>query len=251
MTRKGYSHRHYRSLHQARDITYFEVKLKETDLAIGVDRESFAQELVDLAEKEVIKLRGDLETYIILSPEFRTSFIPVPALPGAPPIVRTMIQAATRAGVGPMAAVAGAIAEAVGKRLEKYVREVIVENGGDIYINGGKDRIIAIFAGESPFSNRIAVRVKAGETPLGICTSSGTVGPSVSLGRADAVVIKSAETALADAVATGAGNLVKDGEDLVNALDYARAIEGVQGVLLVRGEELAAWGNIEIVPLLA
>lgn len=248
MAKGEYSQRNYRGLYRASDLAYFQVKLKETDLAIAVDRKSFTAELIEMAEKEVIKLRGDLESYIALHPEFKTSFFPVVALPGAPPIARVMIAASARAGVGPMAAVAGAIAEAVGRCLERHVREVIVENGGDIYISTGRERKIAVFAGESPFSNRIAVKVKPRESPLGICTSSGTVGPSVSLGRADAAVIKSRDAALADAVATGAGNLVRDAGDLVKGLEYARSIEGVNGVLLVKGKEMAAWGEMEIAP---
>lgn len=249
MTERDYSRRLYRTLHHGRDLRYFEVRLKETDLAIGVDRERFSEDLAKMVEKEVIRLRGDLETYIALSPEFRTSFVPVPALPGAPPIARSMIAAATRAGVGPMAAVAGAIAGAVGAILANHCSEVIVENGGDIYLNGSRDRMVAVFAGESPFSNRIGLRVKGREMPVGVCTSSGTVGPSVSLGRADAAIIKAGDVALADAVATGAGNLVQEASDLPKALDYARAITGVRGVLLVKGDRLAVWGDMEIVPV--
>ncbi|ADI01517.1 MAG TPA: UPF0280 family protein [Syntrophothermus lipocalidus] len=249
MVQNDYSRRKYRIFYQASDLIYFQVKLKETDLAIGVDRESFNDGLVELAERTVIKLRGDLESYIILSPEFRTSFAPVPALPGAPPVAMSMIRAAAVAGVGPMAAVAGAIAEAVGKELESRVREVVVENGGDIYLSGKHDRIIGIFAGESPFSNRIGLKVGGAEMPVGVCTSSATVGPSVSLGRADAAVIKAKSAALADAVATGAGNLVQGESDLVKALEYAKGIDGVLGVIVIKKDKLAAWGEMEIIPL--
>lgn len=249
MAGSDYSKRSYRTLYQASDLTYFQVKLKETDLAIGVDRESFDEELVELVEKTVIRLRGDLESYIALSPEFRTSFVPVPALPGAPSVVMSMVRAAAKAGVGPMAAVAGAIAQEVGRKLELRVREVVVENGGDIYLNGKRERIIGIFAGDSPFSNRIGLKIRGTEMPVGVCTSSGTVGPSVSLGRADAAVIKAKSAALADAVATGAGNLVQNESDLVKALEYAQAIDGVLGVIVIKKDKLAVWGEMEMIPL--
>ncbi len=249
MTIGDYSVRKYRTFFQASDLVYFQVKVKETDLAIGVDRESFDDGLVELVEKTVIKVRGDLESYIDLFPDFRASLIPVPVLQGAPPIAVVMTKAAAMAGVGPMAAVAGAIAQEVGQQLEPRVREVIVENGGDIYLSGSQDRIIGIFAADSPFSNRIGLRVSGDEMPLGVCTSSGTVGPSLSLGRADAAVIKAKDAALADAVATGAGNLVQEEDDLMKAIEYAQSVKGVLGIIVIKRDKLAAWGEMEILPL--
>jgi ApbE superfamily uncharacterized protein (UPF0280 family) len=120
-----------------------------------------------------------------------------------------MAEAASIAGVGPMAAVAGAVASFLGQVLGSCSREVIVENGGDIYLRSAHERVVAVFAGDSPFSYKIGLRVKPEDTPAGICTSSGTVGHSLSFGNADAVVIKGESAILADAVATQAGNLIK------------------------------------------
>ncbi|MEN6461914.1 MAG: UPF0280 family protein [Syntrophomonas sp.] len=248
-TGKGYVKRDYRSLHEASNLRYFNVTIKETDLAIGVDQESYADSLLSVCQKEIIRLRGDLETYISLHPEFRTTFFPIDLLPGAPKIACIMAKAALKAGVGPMAAVAGTIAQAVGEKLGEYVNEVIVENGGDIYIKTIHERVVAVFAGESKFSNRIGIKINTGESPLGICTSSATVGPSISLGRADAMVIKGVDAALADAVASGAGNQVQTEEDLVKAIKFAQNINGITGVLAIKGDKMAAWGSIEIVPL--
>lgn len=244
-----YVKRDYRSLHKGKDLHYFHLSLKETDLAIGVDSESYTNSLLSLCEQEVRKLRADLETYINLHHEFRTSFEPITLLPGAPPLAVTMARAAFQAGVGPMAAVAGAFAQAVGEKLRTHVRDIIVENGGDIYIYSSSDRLISVFAGQSKFSKKIAVKVQASESPLGICTSSGTVGPSVSLGKADAVVIKGVNAALADAAATGAANRVQTAEDLLLAVDYVKTIKGITGILAIKDDRMAAWGNIEIVPL--
>jgi len=246
---EGYVNRHYRLLHEAGDLYYFNIRVKDSDLDIGVDVESYTDSLMALCQKELIRLRGELEDYISLHPGFKSSLFPVNLLPGAPSIAHQMAGAALIANVGPMAAVAGAFAQAVGEKLDSNTKEVIVENGGDIYLNSSRDRIIGIFAGRSKFSYQIGIRVRACENPTGICTSSGTVGPSLSFGKADAVVVKGMPVALADAVATGAGNLVKTEKDLMKAVDYAKNIKGVSGIIVIKNEKMAAWGEIEILPL--
>ena len=241
--------RSYRSLHKAKDLHYFNISLKETDLAIGVDMESYNDGLLSLCKQEVRRLRGDLETYISLHPDFRTSFEPLTLLPGAPPLAVIMARAAMQAAVGPMAAVAGALAEAIGQKLKRQVNEVVVENGGDLYIDSSRERLVSVFAGRSKFSHKIAIKVLPAESPLGICTSSGTVGPSISLGKADAVVIKGRNAALADAVATGAANRIQTEKDLLRAVEYVKTIKGITGILAIKDDRMAAWGNIEIVPI--
>jgi hypothetical protein len=84
---------------------------------------------------------------------------------------------------------------------------------------------------------------------MGVCTSSGTVGPSVSLGKADAVLIKAGSAALADAAASRAGNQVQTGNDLLKAVQAAQEVTGVQGILVIKDDKIAAWGDIEIVPI--
>lgn len=242
-----YVTRDYRALHVAKNLHYFQVRLKETDLAIAVDQVSYSDHLISLCQDEVRRLRADLEYYISRQPEFRTSFVPLVLLPDAPAIALHMAAAALKAEVGPMAAVAGAFAQAVGEKLMSQVQEVIVENGGDIYLNCQKERLVSVFAGNSRFSNKLALRIKAEDFPLGVCTSSGIVGPSISLGKADAVVILAADTALADAVATGAANLVQNKDDLMKAVGFAQTINGISGVLAIKDDKMAAWGKVEIV----
>lgn len=242
-------HRSYRSLHSGSDLRYFRVGLKETDLAIGVDKESYQDGLISVCEREIKRLRGGLEAFIDTQPEFKSSLAPINLLPGAPALAVSMAQAGWQAGVGPMAAVAGAFAETIGQMLKNRVTEVIVENGGDLYIATSKPRLVSVFAGQSPFTNKIAIRIEPGESPLGLCTSSGTVGPSISFGKADAVVIKGKNAALADAVATGAANRIQCQDDFTATIDYVKNIPGITGILAVVGDHLAAWGNIELVPL--
>jgi ApbE superfamily uncharacterized protein (UPF0280 family) len=246
---RDYVDRTYRSLHRAGDLHYFNIRIKQSDLAIGVDRKSYSDSLVPLCRQEVIRLRGELEDYIKLHPEFATSLVPLKILSGAPPLVQQMTRAAAVADVGPMAAVAGTLAQALGEKLKTRCQECVVENGGDIYLHSYRERKIAVFAGTSPFSYKIAIRVYPEESPLGICTSSGTVGPSLSFGKADAVVIKARDTAIADAVATAAANRVKTESDLLKAIKYVKSIEQVTGILVIKNDQMAAWGKIEITPL--
>jgi len=239
----------YRQLHGGQDLVYFTVKLNESDLAIGVDAASYSDSLISLCRQELICLRAQLESYIILHPEFRTSLCPIQLLPSAPPIACSMAEAAQLTGVGPMAAVAGAIAQAIGEKLDSIAESVIVENGGDIYLNSRRERVVAVYAGKSKFSQRVGIKISAEEQPLGICTSSGTVGPSLSFGTADAVVIKGYPASLADAAATRIGNMITSEEDLPQALQAAQGIPGVTGVLLIKNDTMAAWGAIELVPI--
>jgi hypothetical protein len=247
--RHDYVTRDYRAWHEGANLKYYRIKIRESDLAIGVDQQSYTDSLVSLSHQELARVRADLEDYIRLQPEFRTALEPLSLLAGAPDIVRIMSQAAWAAGVGPMAAVAGAISQRLGETLLEHCREVVVENGGDIFLHSESDRIIAVFAGASKFTGKIGIKIKAGETPAGVCTSSGTVGPSLSFGRADAVVIKAASAALADAAATAAANRVKTAGDLIKAIDLARDIKNITGILAIKDDTMGAWGDIEVVPL--
>ncbi|OFW31887.1 MAG: thiamine biosynthesis protein ApbE [Candidatus Aquicultor primus] len=228
----------------AEGLVPFEVRVQETDLLICA-----TDNLSAIAHELVIYYRALIEEFIERFPVFKTSFVPIEVPGNAPDIIKSMADAAKSAGVGPMAAVAGAISEYVGRALLEHADEVIVENGGDIFIKSNKDRKMGIYAGESPLSNRLAVAVKAVDTPLGICTSSGSVGHSTSFGKADAIVIFSADVALADAVATRVGNMVRTKEDIGKAIDFAQTVPGVEGVIIVIGDGLGGWGKFEFVPI--
>jgi hypothetical protein len=247
--KNGYVNRDYRILHQAGDMEYFNVKIKDSDLAIGIDCKSYKDDLQSICYRELARIRGELEDYIAFHPEFKASFVPLKLRPGAPEIASSMSRAASSAGVGPMAAVAGAFAQVIGEKLKSHANEIIVENGGDIYLDSSRRRIIAVFAGKSKFTYKIGINVSPQECPLGICTSSGTVGHSISLGKADAVVVKGMPVAVADAVATRVGNMIKTENDLLKAIDFVKNIQQVRGILAIKNDKMAAWGEIEIVPL--
>lgn len=239
-----YEPRFYRNQTFAKDLHSFEVRIKETDLFICANRDLTgpAYELARLH-------RGLLEEFIGKSPVFKETFVPIEVPKNAPDIVKTMADAAKLAGVGPMAAVAGSIAEYVGRGLLEYSDEVIVENGGDIFIKTARERKMGIYAGKSPLSNKLAISINPEDTPLGICTSSGTVGHSVSFGKADAVVIFSKSASLADATATKVGNLVHSKDDIQKAIEFAQSVPGIEGAIIVAGEGLGGWGRFEFIPM--
>lgn len=243
-----YRERVYRQDHRQEDLVHFQLSVKETDLDIGVRKERFSPELVKWIEETIKVCRRPLEDYIQRDPDFVNSLIPYEVLPDAPLIVRIMAEAGRLAGVGPMAAVAGAVSEWVGKEIAKRSRDVIVENGGDIFMRTSRIRRVGIFAADSPLSNRVAIEIRPEQTPLGICTSSGKVGHSLSFGQADAVVVLSPSVALADAVATAGGNSVKSLDDLEKTLEFAAGIEGVTGMVIIKDDRLAAWGNVKLIP---
>jgi hypothetical protein len=157
-----------------------------------------------------------------------------------------MASAAQQAGVGPFAAVAGALAEYVGQALRPLSAEVIVENGGDVFMASARRRILGIYAGTSPLSGKIALSIAPNQMPCGICTSSGTVGHSLSFGKADAVTVVAGSTALADACATALGNRIGGAGDIAGGLAWAEQIPGVDGALIIVGETIGAWGQIHL-----
>ena len=239
-----YEPRFYRYWIKDSDLASFEVTVKQTDLYIRSQHN-----LKDKALNSVLKHRAPLEAYIEHHPLFLTTLEPYQAEAEAPAIVKEMTRVSQLTGVGPMAAVAGAIAEAVGKDLLAFSSEVIVENGGDIFLKISKKRLVGIYAGQSAFTKKIALEITPRETPLGICTSSGTVGHSLSLGSADAVIALSSSVALADAAATALGNIVKDADDIPEAIDRAQSIEGLGGTVIIVGNKMGMWGKVRVVPL--
>ena len=236
-----YEPRTYRHWVEGRDLTSFNVTVKETDLYIRA-----TVNLKRKAHRLVLKYRHQLESYIERHPVFLTSLEPLPVAGDAPHIVRRMAEAAQIAGVGPMASVAGAIAEFVGYELDPFSPDIIVENGGDIYLKSSVKRIVGIYAGNSPLSGKIGLEINGGETPLGICTSSGTVGHSLSYGKADAVIVLSKSATIADAAATAIGNLINQPADINSGIELAKDMKGVSGVVIIKDDDIGLWGKVRI-----
>ncbi len=227
-------------------LVRFKVRHLETDLHVQA-RKDLASEV----SRWVIEARTAIEGYARRHPGFIESLVPLGDDPLAPPVVREMLLASRCCGVGPMASVAGAIAHQVGRRILERIpgSEVFVENGGDLFVHADSPFKVAVFAGTSPFSGKIAITVPGETGTFGICTSSGTVGHSRSFGRADAVTVVSRSASLSDAAATAIGNLISTARDISMGLDAMQGMEGVLGGLIIKGSRIGAWGGIELVPL--
>ena len=248
-----YKERFYRG-GQGRDknMRCFEVSVGETDLWIAVDRSSYSSDLEEFVKEQVQSLRRELEEYIVRDPEFKTALVPHRVMPGAPLAAVDMARAADLAGVGPMAGVAGMFARETGSLIlaRTGCRKLIVENGGDIYLAGSGSVTLSIFAGQSPLSERVGIRLNVRDR-MGVCTSSGTVGHSLSFGRADAVVVVSRDAVIADVFATSLCNRVQEPEDVAPTLEAAKLAEDVTGAVVILGKSIGAWGEIELVNLSA
>ena len=239
----SYQERTYRAI-ETSGLFSTVVKIAETDLHILAP-----QPVEDQALAAVSEARGVIEGYIRTHPTFLQSLEPLPMDKRAAAIIREMLAAGAATGVGPMAAVAGIIAEQVGKRLlAQGLAEVIVENGGDLYVARTQESTIAVYAGESPLNGKLGIRLLPEQMPCGVCCSSGTIGHSLSLGRADAVAVVAPSAALADAAATRLGNEVgRNKKSIQHALEVAKGIKGLAGVVIISGEHLGAWGDVELV----
>ena len=221
-----YEPRTYRHWVKGRDLISFSVVVRETDLYIRT-----TTNLKRKAHKLVVKYRGAVESYIERYPAFLTSLEPLAVGDDAPPIVRSMSEATQKVGVGPMASIAGAIAEFVGNDLLALSPEIILENGGDIYLKSLKKRLIGIYAGKSPLTGKIGLEIN---------------GHSLSYGKADAVVVLSKSATLADAAATSIGNLIAHPDDIPSGIEFAKGIEGLLGVIIIQDGKAGLWGEVKI-----
>lgn len=240
-----YEKRVYRELIKNSDLVTFNATYNESDLLVSAksDIKKTTLELIKNYYREV-------ENYIRKNSLFGRSFSPIEVEDEAPEIVKTMSFAGKIANVGPMAAVAGTIAEFVGQDLLEFTDEVIVENGGDIFIQTLRDRVVSIYAGKSKFTYKVGIRINRNKSPCGICTSSGVIGHSFSFGKADAAVVVSESAAVADAFATAIGNIVKTEKDIKNAIEFAKTKKSIRGVIIIVENKMGIYGDLDIVNLI-
>jgi len=242
MKASKYQRRFYRDWVKDKGLYVTQIIAKETDIRITANKavdKAFAQERINI-------YRWDIERYIDKDHHFLTALKPLPVELSAPLIIKEMADKSKKANVGPMSTVAGAICEFLGRDLlQKGYKDVIIENGGDVFLKTRKARLIGIYSGRSKLWDNLCLKIKPKDTPLGICTSSGTIGHSLSFGQADSVVILSKSTSLADAVATATCNRINFKQDLQKALDFARKIEGVLGAVIILKNNLVSWGKVE------
>jgi uncharacterized protein len=247
-----YEPRWYRRITDNDRFTSFQVEWLETDLWVGINTASYHPSIPSFILEQVKGLRNILNGYISKNESFLHSLVPIAPDMNACDEVNHMIMASTIAGIGPMSAVAGLFAETIGKAVIQQfnVQEIVIENGGDLFISVKKDIDILVYAGKSPFSNKIAVTIPQQFSPLGLCTSSGTVGHSLSFGKADAVMIACCDAAIADALATRFGNEIKTPPDIEKALKLSESFKEILSILVIMGDQIGIKGQFGVKPYL-
>ncbi len=223
----------------------FQVLVEQTDLLIVAEKDL----QVEIASY-VSQVRGEIKNWIMFHPEFAESLVPIEVPDSAPDLIRSMAKAAAVCGVGPMAAVAGAVAQAVGDRFVVDSPNILVENGGDTYLHSTRERVVALLA-EPDSGAKVGLKLEADAFPVALCASSGTIGHSLSLGTGDLVAVRATDARLADAAATALCNLLNSEADIDRVLKHAQALAefGLEGVFAQYDKKIAAWGELELVAL--
>lgn len=235
--------RFYRKTLSTEGLFSFQVEILESDLFIICDKDLKAE-----ARRELLKAREEIEVYIKGHTAFAESLAPMEVAGDAPQIVRNMADATRIYNVGPMAAVAGATAEFVGEAIGRDCAHLIIENGGDIYIKSNRIITLSVYAGEeSPFTGNLLFQVEPKGGSLGICTSSGTIGHSLSFGKSDAVVTVAGNASLADAAATAIGNLIKSPDDVQPVLDKELQKGILNGLIIIIGDRMGVFGDVNLI----
>jgi ApbE superfamily uncharacterized protein (UPF0280 family) len=238
-----YEERTYRGLIAADDLVTSRVCAGESDLFVLAN-----QDVTQPGRGFLLEVRNDLESYIRRDPSFLTKRVAHRPLHNAPWVVMRMAEVSSYYNIGPMAAVAGALADCVGQQLTKSQTDVIIENGGDIFVHTRKPIAFTLYAGEkSPFSGKLKFKPTLSDRSFGVCTSSGTVGHSYSQGRADAVCVVSQTASQADAAATAVGNQVNHKEDIGRVIQEASNNHNILGIIVALEDKLGIWGEVEII----
>lgn len=220
-------------------------RFKETELLIKSDFER----AIKYSIKATMEARRQLERIVIREPDFRNSLEPISAkIEDKTRIVDLMLRASEIADIGPFSAVAGSISQIAAEAgIASGGSNILVDNGGDISLIGDREFRVGVYAEDSPISGKIALSVKGKELPMGICTSSGSVGHSISFGEADAVVVIADEASIADAAATSVANAVR-GDDIEssikNGLDRFDDISEGSGSIIIRGDRIGTVGKL-------
>lgn len=223
----------------------FQVAVEQTDLLIVAEKDVQTE-----IASHVAQVRGEIKNWIMFHPEFAESLVPVDVPDSAPVVVRAMAEGARVCGVGPMAAVAGAVAQSVGDTFAAQSPNILVENGGDTYLHSTRERIVALLA-EPDSGAMVGLKVEAGCFPVAVCASSATIGHSLSLGSGDLVAVRARDGRFADAAATALCNMLRSESDINTVLDRAKALaeHGLEGVFAQYNQKIVAWGEVELVAL--
>ncbi len=259
------THRAYRQrCRQLEDECAVQVVVGETDLRITALRSVLQNEdickddshhnvdkptcFIEDITKYIYTLRGQIQAWCVLQPDFQYSLVPVEVPDSAPEIIQRMARASRHMGVGPFAAVAGTIAHMVAEQFHEQSEDIIVENGGDIYIYTTRERIIGILAQPEDEAGMIGIVVKPEAAPVSLCASSAYIGHSLSLGHGDLAVVRSHDASLADSAATLYCNMLQTKDDVARVIDHAKGLEhiGITGIYVQCAGQIGIWGDMEL-----
>ena len=212
-----------------------------SDLLLSSDKD-----IAGLIEEPLKEIYCFLHGCFKEDPAFLKSLSPVSIKPDYPEIIKKMCLLSSKFNVGPMAAVAGTVNEFLAEKMNKYCGSLIIENGGDLYLRSKKDRILGIYVKNKYFKDSISIRIKSENMPCGVCASSGTFGHSLSLGKCDLAVVLSKSAITADAAATAVANSISCKDDILKSIKHFRNCRGIDGLLIIKEDQIGLWGNIEL-----
>ncbi len=235
-----YQERSYRFFHKAQ--FNLEVSYKESDIYLSCDTSITESALKDLVKKYYL----EVEKYISAHPQFLTSLSPLGVDEDANPIIKDMMYSSGLSGIGPFSAVAGAIAWYIGKEIIACREEVILENGGDLFLKIKEDKRIGLYAGKDFGGGFLTIKIKGRDIPFGIASSSSKIGHSLNFGGADLVTVIASTSILADTFATAFSNKIKKAKDVRKVIEEAKKCPFVEGVVVVLENKIALWGDLEL-----
>ncbi|MBD3349972.1 MAG: hypothetical protein GF364_00620, partial [Candidatus Lokiarchaeota archaeon] len=211
------------------------ITMEESDVTLISESDLY----IKFGIQKLLADRKILKQFIKQHSEFKSSFKPL-QYKDCPEIVEQMINASTLTYVGPMAAVAGALADSMGIYMkEKGAQISVIENGGEVFISSVEDIYIALYSMTTILKGKVGFLFRGKQYDIGLGTSSGTFGHAISLGKADTVTVFAINAAIGDAAATRIANEV-NGEDIEGSvgkgLEIADDLENVHGVLISRGK---------------
>lgn len=235
-----YEERFYRQSTKTNHI--LEVSYQESDLLI-LSSQKIPQELA----QEIVKKYYDIiSEYITFNKQFQTSLSPLKDDPSAPEIVKAMLASCNITGIGPFASVAGAIAQYVGQELLSQTEELIIENGGDLFLKINKEILLGVYLGRNFKLNNLTLKIKPRNYPFGIASSSAYIGHSLNFGKADLVTVIAKDAIIADGLATSLSNQIKKPSDAQRVIALAKDNFLIEGLLIAVEEKIFLWGDIEL-----
>ena len=231
----------YRSKVRYKQKYNWRILYKYSDILISCDTDVSPR-----LEKLIREIYCLLGTRIKEDPAFQKSLSPLKSKPGYHPVIREMYHKTAIFNVGPMAAVAGAVCDYMANDLGSCCRRLIIENGGDVFIKSDEDTDVGVYLNNKYFTDKIYLKVKAGDTPCGLCSSSGSFGHSLSMGKSDLVVVMAKSTIAADGAATSIANNINSAQDIFKTINNYKSIKDITGILIIKDDKLGIWGNIEL-----